>query len=107
MPEPKIDFETNIPKRIGKNPDAAKKVGAIYLFKVTGDNGGTWTIDLKENPGVKEGDQGNAECTIELTSEDWMSMTADPGSAMQLFMNGKLKVSGNMMLATKLQSILR
>ena len=40
----------------------------------------------------------------ELSSEDWERMSSDPKSAMQLFMSGRLKVSGNMMLATKLQT---
>ena len=33
-------------------------------------------------------------------------MSENPGAAMQLYFQGKLKVSGNAMLATKLQQIL-
>ena len=107
MADPKTDFESNIPQRIAKNPDGAKNIGAIYLFHITGDGGGTWTLDLKGDPGVKSGDTGSADCRIEVSSDDWRSMSDNPGSAMQLFMSGRLKVSGNMMLATKLQQILR
>lgn len=106
MPDAKTDFEKNIPDKISADPEKAKTVGAIYLFKISGDDGGTWTVNLKDDPGVEEGDQGNAECTLEMSSEDWKSISENPQAAMQLYFQGKLKVSGNAMLATKLQQIL-
>jgi len=106
MPDAKTDFETNIPAKIAKDPEKAKNIGAIFLFRISGDSGGTWTLDLKENPGVTEGEHGEPECTLEMTDEDWQQMSDNPQSAMQLYFQGKLKVSGNAMLATKLQQIL-
>lgn len=106
MPDAKTDFEQNIPRKISADPEKAKTVGAIYLFKIAGDDGGTWTVNLKDDPGVKEGDQGNAECTLEMSADDWKSISENPQAAMQLYFQGKLKVSGNAMLATKLQQIL-
>ena len=108
MPDAKTDFTTNIPAKIAANPDKAKEIGATFLFKISGDDGGTWYLDLKENVGVSAGDaEGLApDCTLELTDEDWKTMSENPGAAMQLYFQGKLKVSGNAMLATKLQQIL-
>jgi putative sterol carrier protein len=106
MADAKTDFETNIPEKISADPDKAKNIGAIYLFKIGGDNGGTWTVNLKDDPGVKEGDAGNAECTLEMSADDWKTISDNPSAAMQLYFQGKLKVSGNAMLATKLQQIL-
>jgi putative sterol carrier protein len=106
MPDPKTSFEKEIPERIQNDPDKSKSVGAVYLFKINGDDGGTWTVNLKDDLGVTEGDQGNADCTIEMSSEDWQSVSDNPSAAMQLYFQGRLKVSGNAMLATKLQQIL-
>ena len=106
MADPKTDFEKNIPEKINADPEKAKNVGAIFLFKINGDNGGTWTVNLKDDPGVKEGDTGNSECQLEMSAEDWKSISDNPQAAMQLYFQGKLKVSGNAMLATKLQQIL-
>jgi putative sterol carrier protein len=106
MPDAQTSFTKDIPARIAKDPEQSKKVGAIYLFKITGDGGGAWTINLKDNPGVTEGDAGNAECTIEMSADDWKTISEKPSAAMQLYFQGKLKVSGNAMLATKLQQIL-
>jgi putative sterol carrier protein len=77
------------------------------LFTITGDDGGMWTVDLKEEPGVREGDDGTAQCKIEISADDWRTVSDDPGTAMNMFMTGKLRVSGDVMLATKLQQVLR
>ncbi len=107
MPDAKTDFTKNLPEKIASDPERAKEINAIFLFKIAGDDGGTWTVDLKsDEPGVKEGDAGGADCTLEMTSEDWKSISDNPQSAMQLYFQGKLKVSGNAMLATKLQQLL-
>ena len=106
MPDAKSSFETGIPERINADPDRAKSIGAIFVFKITGDGGGTWTVDLKNDVGVREGEAEGADCTLELNHDDWKSITENPSAAMGLFFQGRIKVSGNPMLATKLQEIL-
>jgi putative sterol carrier protein len=106
MPDAQTSFTQDIPHSINKDVDKAKAVDAVFLFKVNGEDGGVWTVNMKDAPGVTEGDAGNAECTIELTTEDWKAMTEKPGSAMQFFMQGKIRVSGNALLATKLQAVI-
>ncbi|MBW2405303.1 MAG: SCP2 sterol-binding domain-containing protein [Deltaproteobacteria bacterium] len=58
---------------------------------MNGQDGGVWTVNMKDAPGVTEGDQGNAECTIELSTDDWKAMTEKPATAMQFFMHGKIE----------------
>lgn len=106
MADPKNDFTNVIPAKINADIDAAKDVDAVFLFKITGDNGGTWTVNLKDAPGVTEGDAGNSDCAIEISDEHWGQIMEDPNQAMQLYFQGALKVEGNAMLATKLQTIL-
>jgi putative sterol carrier protein len=106
MPDAQTSFTQSIPQSIEKDVDRAKEVDAVFLFKVNGDGGGVWTVNMKDAPGVTEGDFGNAECTIEISTEDWKALTEKPGTAMQFFMNGKIKVTGNALLATKLQAVI-
>ncbi len=106
MPDAKTDFGTRLPAKITGMADDAKSINAVFVFKITGDGGGTWTIDCKNNPGVREGAQDGADCTLELSADDWKTISEDPGQATSLFFSGRLKVTGNPMLATKLQKIL-
>ncbi len=97
-------FDEQIPAALKAHPEKAKAVGAIYLFKISGDGGGDWTVDLaSEPPSCTRGDSGKAQCTIEVASEDFKSMLGNPTVGMQLYFQGKLKVAGDPMLATKLQ----
>ncbi|MDH5493308.1 MAG: SCP2 sterol-binding domain-containing protein [Myxococcales bacterium] len=106
MPDAKHSFETDIPNRINADVEKAKAIGAIFLFTILGDEGGVWTVNLRDDPGVSEGDAGNSECALEMSHEDWKTISDNPSAAMPLFFQGKLKVSGNTMLATKLQQLL-
>ncbi len=99
-------FEQHLPNGIAGNVEKAKEVDAVYQFDITGDGGGTWVIDLtKDADWVTEGASDDAQCTIEVTSEDWLGIMDGSLNAMQAFMMGKLKVSGDMGLATRLQTI--
>jgi putative sterol carrier protein len=97
-------FDVQVPEALKNYPDKAKEVDAIYCFKITGEGGGEWTVDLTADPPVCErGDKGSAQCTIEVEHDDFQTMLSDPQAGMQLYFQGKLKVTGDPMLATKLQ----
>jgi putative sterol carrier protein len=99
-------FNTQVPEALAAHPDKAKEIGAVYLFKITGDDGGTWTVDLAGTPPTcTQGDKGNAQCTIEVAHADFKQMLANPAMGMQLYFQGKLRVTGDPMLATKLQKL--
>jgi putative sterol carrier protein len=106
MPDARTSFTDTIPTNIARDPERARSVGAVFVFLITGEGGGTWTVNLKDAPGVVEGDTGEAECTIECTSDTWRRLSDQPASAMQFFFQGELKVTGNAMLATKLQAVI-
>lgn len=97
-------FDSRVPEALANFPEDARAVDAIYCFKISGDDGGNWTVDLTgDPPNVVQGDSGNAQCTIEVADEDFKSMLSDPQAGMQLYFQGKLRVTGDPMLATKLQ----
>lgn len=106
MADAKTDFNVNIPEKIQANPDVSGEIGAVFLFRISGENGGVWTVNLKDDLGVKEGEHGEADVTLELSDEDWETISEDPSASMNLFFQNKLVVKGNVALATKLQSIL-
>jgi putative sterol carrier protein len=105
----KAFFDHKVPDALKISPEKAKDVAAIYLFKISGPDGGTWTVDLlSPTPSCVQGESGTPQCTIEATDADFQSML-DGGMqvAMSLFFSGKLKVTGDPNLATKLSKLLQ
>ena len=101
-------FDDMIPRGIASNPDKAKQVGAVYVFRITGDGGGDWIVDLTADPpSCTRGVSDKAQCTIEVAHTDFQRMLAEPNAGMELYFSGKLRVSGDPMLATRLQSFFR
>ncbi len=99
-------FDQQLPAALAKHPDKAKAVNAVYLFKISGEGGGDWTVDLASDPPTcTRGDSGKAQCTVEVSNEDFKTMLGDPNAGMQLYFQGKLRVSGDPMLAMKLQQL--
>ena len=56
-------------------------------------------------PTCTKGDTGKAQCTVEVSHDDFKTMLSDPNAGMQLYFQGKLRVSGDPMLAMKLQQL--
>ncbi|MBV9946480.1 MAG: SCP2 sterol-binding domain-containing protein [Myxococcales bacterium] len=99
-------FNEELPARLAKNSDDAKTIGAKFQMNVTGPTGGEWTIDVSSTgPSCKPG-TAPADCTITVSDEDFQKLIENPqANAVQLFFGGKLKVTGNQMLAMKLQRL--
>lgn len=101
-------FDDMIPRGLAENPAKAKVVGASYWFRITGEDGGDWLVDLAGDPPTcQPGGSDAAQCTIEVEHADFKRMLAEPAAGMQLYFQGKLKVSGDVMLATRLQQFFR
>ncbi len=88
---------------IGQNPEMAGKIAVVYQFKLTSPDS-VWTVDLKNGKGsVAEGETAKPECTLELTEADFLAMTTGKSDPMKLFMDKKLRISGNLMASQKLE----
>jgi hypothetical protein len=102
-------FEQRLPAILAEDPDRAKEVAAIYLFKIGGAAGGTWTVDLSATPpACSAGASDMPGCTIEISDQDFCALV-DGGAqaAMQILMAGRLKVTGNPALIAKLMALLQ
>jgi putative sterol carrier protein len=97
-------FNEELPAALQKNAEDARTIGAKYQMNITGE--GEWNIDVSSTgPACKAG-EGPADCTITIAAEDFQKLVENPqANGMQLFFAGKLKVTGNQMLAMKLQKL--
>ncbi|KAG7264828.1 hypothetical protein CRUP_001472 [Coryphaenoides rupestris] len=82
-----------------------KKIGGVFAFKVKdgpGGKEGTWYVDVKNGTGCVHND---TDCTIAMSDTDLLSLMTGKINPQSAFFQGKLKITGNMGLAMKLQSL--
>ena len=79
-------------------------LGAKLKFDF-GDDGIVF-VDASQVPNTVGNDDGEADCTITMSMDDFVAMSGGDLDATTAFMMGKLKVAGDMSIAMKLQSVL-
>ncbi len=105
-PSPQDIFD-RMAERVAQNPALVQQVRAVFQFDLAGAGGGQWFVNLKEGDGaVGAGSIDAADCTIHMSTADFVLMTQGKLNAMAAFSMGRIQVEGNPMLATKLQSLL-
>jgi len=88
---------------------AVKAINGIFRLDLSSDNGNrTWTIDLKNGSGgVKTSDHPKADVTISMAASDFVALSKGKLNPQQAFMQGKMKMKGNMGMAMKLGKVLK
>ncbi|GJJ67883.1 hypothetical protein EMPS_00229 [Entomortierella parvispora] len=91
--------------------DQVKKVKGVFQFNVknSANQTATWTFDLKSGTGAMH--KGTVaglkpDITIDLKDDDFVALAEGKANGQKLFMSGKIKVKGAIMMATKLDSVL-
>lgn len=91
--------------------EQVKKVHGVFQFEIkdrTGRDGSSYYIDLKEALGkIAPGRAPAADIIITVKDDDFAELAAGRLDGQQAFMKGLVRVKGNMMLAMKLDRILR
>jgi putative sterol carrier protein len=98
-------FEKKIPERLQSKPDLAKQINNTYQFDITGDGGGKFVVDLKKSE-VYAGTLEGAGVTVTMAAADFVALVSGKLNGQMAFMQGKLKIKGDMSLALKLQQLL-
>jgi len=88
------------------NSSAAAGMNKTFQWHITGDEAGKWAFKVANGAGeVIPGGVEKPDITFTVSDKDWIAITEGKLDAMNAFMTGKLKVSGDMMLAMKLQQL--
>ncbi|KAL7879479.1 hypothetical protein SRHO_G00017330 [Serrasalmus rhombeus] len=99
-----------IEKRLKEEGESfVKKIGGVFAFKVLNGPGGKealWVVDVKNGKGSVDSDSGKkADCTISMADADLFELMTGKLNPQTAFFQGKLKITGNMGMAMKLQNL--
>jgi putative sterol carrier protein len=90
----------------GFEPDKAEGVNAIFQFNMTGDNGGQYWVKVADQQvDVHEGEHESPTMILTAAADDYIAVVNGDLNPMMAFMQGKIKVKGEMALALKLQAM--
>ena len=87
-------------------PEGAKNVQAVFQFELSGDSGGTYHVIIDNGTmQVIEGAHTTPNATIKMAGDDYVKLVNGKINGTMAFMKGQMKVTGNMLLAQKMQAI--
>ncbi|HMK95562.1 MAG TPA: SCP2 sterol-binding domain-containing protein [Candidatus Limnocylindrales bacterium] len=99
---PKQFLEEILPSKF--KPDKAANIDAIAGLDLTGPNGGTWVITIRNRTlNVTKGTHPSPSLTLTIADNDFMDLVNGKLSTVKAFFNGKIRLSGNFSLALKLK----
>ncbi len=85
---------------------SAAGLNAIIQFNLTGEQAGNWIMTIRgQDSTVEEGIAPKPNLTVSAPALLLMDIMTGKKDAVKAFMQGKLRVSGDMAFALKLQSI--
>lgn len=89
-------------------PEKAVGLDAVIQFKFTGAEAGDWYAVIKDGKvEVSKGEHVSPKMTLTADSADYVKIFTGELDGMQAFMQGKLKLAGDLNLAMKLTQMFK
>ncbi len=89
-------------------PEKAPGLTAVIQFKFTGAEAGDWYADIKDGAvNITKGVHPSPKMTLTADSSDYLKIFTGELDGMKAFMEGKLKLTGDLNLAMKLTQMFK
>lgn len=89
-------------------PAQAADLNAVVQWLLSGEDGGEWYVTIANGTcQVAEGRATDPKVTVTMDAQDYVALTTGKLDAIRAFMTGKVKLSGDFALATRLTSFFR
>lgn len=96
----------SMPKRFV--PHKAAGIEAVFQFDISGQEAGQWYVSIKDQKcEVTQGVHNEPHVTFAMETDDFKDMITDKISGQAAFFAGKLRVSGDLLLAQRMESFFR
>ena len=93
-----------MPKRL--DPEAAEGVDTIMRINLTGNAGGTYYLEIREGKAtISDRSIGQPQLTMSISAVDWVALIEGRLNGKIAFMNGKLKMMGDLGMAMKIPTL--
>jgi putative sterol carrier protein len=87
-------------------PAKAQGLDTVLQLDLSGENGGKWWIKIADGKcEVTAGEASSPAMTLRSTADDLYAVLTGEANAVSSFMQGKIKVAGDMSLALKMQTM--
>jgi putative sterol carrier protein len=87
-------------------PEKAGNLDAKFQFNLSGEGGGNWTVVIANGTcTVTQGVAAKPNVTVNMAAPDFVKMVAGELQPVVAFMQGKIKLQGDMTLAMKIQEL--
>jgi putative sterol carrier protein len=89
-------------------PEKAGDMDTVIQFELTGDEPGDWAVIIKDGTAkVEKGKQENPAMVLSADSQDYKDIVTGRINAMNAFMQGKVKLQGNLNMAMKFAEVFK
>ena len=91
------------------NESLVQEIGGMFQFNVLGENGGTWYLDLRSGHGkiYTEKPVDNPDVVLTMSVDDMQQIVYGQTTAFDAYMQGTLKVDGDLRMAMSLEAIVK
>lgn len=96
-----------IQKRLTAESDKLAGMEGTFAFSLTGEEGGDYFVRIAGGAAeVGAGEAEGPDCTFAMSAEDFRALVGGRLNPATAFMTGRVKISGDMGLALKVQRLL-
>ena len=91
------------------NESLVKEIGGMYQFNIVGEKGGTWYLDLRSGHGRIHSEKplDDPDVMLTMSVEDMQQIFYGQTTAFDAYMQGTLKVDGDLRMAMSLEAIVK
>ena len=101
-------FEEALPEIARKHEEVSKAINSILVIELSGENGGSWSLDLTGTPVASRGIVEGAQCVIKMEADRFLTLlrTRKIRPWLTAYKSRKINITGDLPTVVKLGQLL-